>query len=177
MRTTGNALITLAIVLGICAALFFAIGPSQYGGPVTYVITRGISMEPLFKQGDLVLLRSASTYQLGDVVGFRSPQIGLVVHRIAGLEAGRFVTKGDNNAVEDFYRPEQADMVGVLWFHAPGLGTTIEQLDARLVLGIAVAIVGGLILYEWSAASGGGRHRRRRQSDLEEAGGGTSFVL
>ena len=175
MRAAGNTITTLAIVLAMFALFFITLGPSQYGGPVTYVITRGISMEPVFVQGDLVLLRTSTSYTVGDIVGFRTPDISLVVHRIIGMEGDRFVTQGDNNPVEDRYRPELADMVGELWLHFPGLGDQLAELDARFVLGIAVTLVTALILLELNSLSKSTRRRRRRRDDFES--GNESFIL
>ena len=175
MRAAGNTITTLAIVLAMFALFFITLGPSQYVGPVTYVITRGISMEPVFVQGDLVLLRTSTSYTVGDIVGFRTPDISLVVHRIIGMEGDRFVTQGDNNSVEDRYRPELADMVGELWLHFPGLGDQLAELDARLVLGFAVTIVTALILLELNSLSKSTRRRRRRRDDFES--GNESFIL
>ena len=175
MRAAGNTITTLAIVLAMFALFFITLGPSQYGGPVTYVITRGISMEPVFVQGDLVLLRTSTSYTVGDIVGFRTPDISLVVHRIMAMEGDRFVTQGDNNSVEDRYRPELADMVGELWLHFPGLGDQLAELDARLVLGFAVTLVPALILLELNSLSKSTRRRRRRRDDFES--GNESFIL
>ena len=49
---------------------FFA--PPALGGSTTYVFTDGVSMEPRFHTGDLVLVRSQSSYHVGEIVAYRN---------------------------------------------------------------------------------------------------------
>ena len=63
-------------------------------------------MEPGYHTGDLVLVRKAQTYQVGDVVTYRDAEMGsYVIHRIIGIEQGLFVLKGDNNSWIDPFIP------------------------------------------------------------------------
>ena len=95
--------------LGVAATIaFFAIGwwllgPSQLGGPTSYAVLSGTSMEPHLERGDLVLTRAKPSYSVGEVVLYEDHETGSrVLHRIIGARNGHFVTKGDNN---DFVDP------------------------------------------------------------------------
>jgi signal peptidase I len=81
----------MVALLGAVAA-WLALAPAQVGGAVTYVIVAGASMEPHIHAGDLVLVRSAPLYHVGDVVAYQNREMGRVVlHRIIDLQGGRYV--------------------------------------------------------------------------------------
>ena len=123
----------LAVSLSSAAmVVFFALAwvlfaPPQIGGQTSYVILNGNSMEPGMKRGDLAIVREAGSYKPGDVVTYRHPQIGPVIHRIIGNDGARFVLQGDNNDFIDSYHPDQGEVVGKLWIHIPGVGTWLAR--------------------------------------------------
>jgi signal peptidase len=142
------------------AAAWVFLAPHSLGGRTVYEVTYGISMEPAIHRGDLAVVRPATSYAIGDVVGYRNPQLHRVVlHRIVGVEDGRFVMKGDNNSFLDTYHPAEADMVGKLWVHVPTVGRAFiwfrHPAHASLssgLLSIPLLLLGG---------AGVGRRRRR----------------
>jgi signal peptidase I len=71
------------------------------------VIVNGISMEPGFHKGDLVIILAADSYHVGDIVAYRHPDIGPIIHRIVEQKDDRFVLRGDNNSWLDSYLPVQ----------------------------------------------------------------------
>jgi signal peptidase I len=70
----------LTILVIVIAWTIFA--PLEVGGKVKYVIIDGTSMLPKFVNGDLVVVRQAPYYEVGDVVASSYPGIGTVIHRI-----------------------------------------------------------------------------------------------
>jgi signal peptidase len=63
-------------------------------------------MEPAFYRGDIILLSAAAEYAVGDIVVYNVPgQPVPIVHRVLETRAAGartlFLTKGDNNAVDD----------------------------------------------------------------------------
>ena len=71
--------------------------PTGVGGGTSYVTTFGASMEPMFRAGDLAVVRSAAGYDVGDVVAYQSPTLRrIVLHRIVGRQGDRFTFQGDN---------------------------------------------------------------------------------
>ena len=159
----SRILIGLGIVAAAALAVFL-VGPRAVGGPAEYVITQGSSMQPKLEQGDLVVLRGADSYRPGDVVAYRSGRLGRVVlHRIVGVERGRFVTKGDNNDWHDADRPTQSDVIGRMWFAVPNVGTLLGALRTPRTFAFVAALLTLLAV----AGTGAGVERRRRRRRRE----------
>ena len=99
---TPSRLLTLgAMVLFVVWLLLFR--PTYLGGPATYVIVNGKSMEPTFYTGDLAMVRQQDSYAVGDIVafevesseGYRVADGGIVIHRIiSGSAPEGFVMQG-----------------------------------------------------------------------------------
>jgi signal peptidase I len=151
------------ILLSVVAlATLAALWPARLGGMATYVSTHGSSMEPLFRHGDLVVVRSAPEYRAGDVVAYRSRLLDTVVlHRVVATEHGRFVLKGDNNSWLDADRPTTDDLIGRLWLRVPR-GGTLASRWTPIVLAAGVL----LAFYRASTATVGRRPRSRKTSML-----------
>jgi signal peptidase I len=134
--------------------------PTRLGGDSIYVVTSGISMEPRFHTGDLAILRPASSYEVGEIVGYKSPHIGIVLHRIIGEKGGHFLMKGDNNDFVDPYHPAPKDVVGRLWLHVPKIGRLINSPRNRETSVVAAAVaMAGIV------AVPAERERRRRRKN------------
>ena len=105
--------------LGVVAlALVRAAGPRRI---LDLVTTYGTSMEPTLHAGDLVVVRPQDDYRVGDVVAYRSEQLGtIVLHRIIAREGDRYVFKGDNNSWIDEERPTADDLIGAMDTHFDG---------------------------------------------------------
>jgi signal peptidase I len=128
---------------------WMTLAPTQLGGSVTYVIVDGNSMEPDFHLGDLVLVRTEPSYQVGDAVTYQNKQMGnFVFHRIVETELDRFILKGDHNTWLDSYHPTQNEIVGKLWVHIPKLGKTIGWVRLPINLAITIVVVGGVLMTE-----------------------------
>jgi len=156
-----------AVALALAAAAWVMFAPIQAGGQTAYAIVSGNSMEPGFRRGDLVVLRQATNYQIGDIVTYRHPELGPVIHRIIAENDGRFIFKGDNNTWQDSYQPTQAEMIGKFWMYVPHLGGFIEQLRRPWAAALLVAFGG--IAVAVSVAANASRPRskqRRRQTTL-----------
>lgn len=137
-RVTAAVAAALLVVAVACAWILFA--PPQLGGQASYVIVNGNSMEPGMHRGDLAIVRPADRYVPGDVVTYRHPGVGHVIHRIVDEKNGRFTLKGDHNDFEDSYRPTSNDIVGKLWLHIPGAGRVLWHLRSPLWAGLVLFI-------------------------------------
>jgi signal peptidase I len=160
---TGTALAAVALV---AAGLFwFNFAPTRWGGDSIYVVTSGISMEPRFHSGDLAILHPASSYEVGEIVGYKSPHIGIVLHRIIGKKGGDFLMKGDNNDFVDPYHPAPTDVVGRLWLHVPKVGRLIDSPRNREASVVVAAVaMAGIV------AVPAERERRRRRKSIRRDG-------
>lgn len=122
-KTIEHVLTVLAIVCLIFSALAMAQGKFAF-----FAVTRGISMQPVFVNNDLILF---APYQLtkhirpakvGDIAVFRAPSVPPVwAHRIIEeVEPGVFLTKGDNNPHPDSFLVQEDNILGIV----PALGHT-----------------------------------------------------
>ncbi len=150
-----------ALLLVLIGAAWIACAPIQFGGQAAYVIVNGISMEPGMHGGDLAILRQAPDYQVGDVVTYRHPQIGPVIHRIIALDGDRFVFKGDNNTWIDSYQPTRAECIGKLWIYVPSAGSVLEQLRLPRNMAVLAAVLGVMVVT--TVTSGPDRRQWRPQ--------------
>ena len=123
---------------------WFGFAPTQLGGQTSYVIVNGNSMEPKFHKGDMAIIRRDSSYEVGEIVTYRHPDIGFVIHRIIGREGDRYIFKGDHNDFTDGYRPVKGELAGQLWLHIPKLGGWLGPLRQPVPLALltVLAIVG-----------------------------------
>jgi signal peptidase len=155
MRTVTRAAISLAL-LGVLAGWFLLLRPTLLGGPASYVIVYGESMEPTLHSSDLAVLQKRSDYGPGDIIAFRVPEDefgdgGMIIHRIVGGNAEEgYIVQGDNKERPDFWRPTDDDILGGMWFSIPGGGRVLAFLRQPLILG---SVVGGLGML--SVLSGG----------------------
>lgn len=146
-RSAFRPLASLALTLALLGAAWLLLAPPQLGGSTSFVVVDGTSMLPSLQGSDLVALRPASSPEVGDVVGYRSALLDRVVlHRITGIEGGRYVLKGDNNTFADPDRPFRSEIVGRVWFYVPRGGHVIAWLHAPWVLaslaGLFVLVIG-----------------------------------
>jgi signal peptidase I len=163
MTIRVGQLVSVIVSLVLLGAGWFFFAPTQLGGSDAYVQIYGTSMQPHFHAGDLVIVRSTSSFKVGDIVAYRNPSLGdhVVLHRIIRIAGGRYVFKGDNNDFVDSYQPTRNELVGRTWVHVPGIGKYLVWLHGShlfLVAGI-VALVTLLL----GAGFGGSRLRGRRR--------------
>lgn len=151
-------------LVAMSAAWLLLFRPTFLGGPATYVMVSGASMEPTLDSGDLVLVRQQDNYGSGDIVVFRVPEDepgegATVIHRIVGGSPDEgFVMQGDNKEGPDPWRPTKDDVVGKLWFSVPGAGRSLAVLRSHLLLaGLASGVAVFLVLI------GGGEKKGPRE--------------
>ena len=163
----GRALRLTAGAIGIVAlaAAWFVLAPRALGGRLSYVVVaRGTSMEPSFHAGDLALVRPAEAYSPGQVVAYRSRDLGAtVLHRIVELEGDRYIVKGDNNDHLDSEHPRNDDILGSLWFRVPVVGSIMSWLREPA----NAAMLAGAAVFLGIAFAGVRRRSRRRGGDSQ----------
>lgn len=137
-------LLALALV-GLITAGVLALASGRIG----YVSTAGVSMEPTYSAGDLVLVSRDGDYGVGDAVAYRDPGTGgTVLHRIIGGDEGDgFVLQGDNNHSIDPHEPTADELTGGAIAHVPSVGGVLGSPPAKGAIALAVAgLVGSLAL-------------------------------
>ncbi|MEJ2011663.1 MAG: signal peptidase I [Anaerolineales bacterium] len=134
-RRHTHALTTSALLV-LMAAIWIVLAPTKFGGQASYVMVAGASMEPTLKRGDLVIVREAQSYEVGQIVTYRHPTIGPIIHRIIDRQGSRYTFKGDNNDWVDSYQPTASEIVGAAWIYLPGAANWLLKL--RMPAGLAL---------------------------------------
>lgn len=139
-------------------ALMAAIGAwAILSGRISYVVTDGVSMNPVYYQGDLVFVLKADSYHVGEIVAYHGAVAGQkVLHRIiGGDDSTGFVFKGDNNDSIDPLRPTGDQLIGHAVLHVPKGGFWLKPLMGPTGLGM----LGFLVIDSGAAAA-----RTRRET-------------
>jgi signal peptidase len=152
----------LLVVAAVAVGWFVLLRPVALGGPATYLVVSGDSMEPSLHGGDFVIVRSDAPYGVGDVVAFRVPDGdpgagSLVIHRIVGGDGRQgFVMQGDNKNAADPWRPASTEILGRRWIAVPGSGRLLLAAKSPIVLAALLGASAGLLVL----ASGSGKTHR-----------------
>jgi signal peptidase I len=148
------------VVAEIVVVLWIFFAPTKLGGSSTYAVTSGVSMQPLLYKNDLAIVRTQSTYHVGDVVLYNSAVLGKpVLHRIILIQNGHYYFKGDNNDFVDPGYATRSELVGQLWIHVPELGAAVSWLGQPLHAGLLAGFASLFVVL----AGGDPRRRRRRR--------------
>lgn len=111
------------------------------------------SMYPEIESGDLIICRTleAEEVKVGDVITFYDPMgngTSVVTHRVLEIteKDGRpqFITKGDNNNVEDQVPVEAEDLIGIYQRRIPKAGNV--AMFMQTTPGLIVCVVCPIIL-------------------------------
>jgi signal peptidase I len=161
-----SAFISNSLLAITLTALWIAFAPTGLGGQVTYVIINGISMEPGYHTGDLVLLRRAVDYQVGDVIAYYYPDMHAnVIHRIVNVKNDRYTIKGDNNSWLDGYLPTRSEILGKQWLYLPKLATYILWFRTPIHISLMTVLVGGLFMVSMTTQKPRKQARRRHREN------------
>lgn len=165
---TGSPVLA-ALLLVLLVALWLVLAPIQFGGTAAYVIVNGNSMEPTFHRGDLVIVRAADAYTIGEIVTYRHPQIGPVIHRIVGRTGRQLLIQGDHNSWIDSYHPTEQEVIGAFWLRLPAVGNALSWLRRPLTMAVVFAIVGIITMATIVDPPGSQRRRRLLRSRANPA--------
>jgi signal peptidase I len=145
MRTALNWLAFVAVLAG-----FWTIaGPTALGGPASYVIVDGTSMEPTYRHGDLVVAREREVYDVGDIITYDAPVDGQfnVIHRVVGTSEEGYITQGENMERPDGWLAPSNSVYGASWFRIPAGGRILVFLrQPASILGLAAGFIAFEIL-------------------------------
>ena len=170
----------------LVAVAWATLAPRQIGGPLSYLIVYGNSMEPMFHADDLVVAHEQAVYGVGDIVAYENPQLRTVVlHRIIERNGSRWVFKGDNNDFIDSYEPRESQLVGRHWFFIPEAGRFLRMFTEPRSAALGAAVFGLFIVGGSGVARRRpGRHRAEadplvlpRRSQSEAGGPAVKIVL
>ena len=134
--------------------------PMPFGIGVSVVLTG--SMEPTLEPNDLVVIKRAGSYSVGDIVVFQDGS-SLVIHRIieADEAEGTVVTKGDANSADDGNIPLE-NIKGKLSFSVPGVGKVIKALKSVPGIIITLTVAALLMFTSWNG------EKKKSNSELDK---------
>jgi signal peptidase I len=137
-------------------------GPTALGGPASYVIVDGRSMEPTYSNGDLVIARQQPGYEVGDVIVYDAPVDAQfnVIHRIIEPTDGGFITQGDKRESADGWIAPHDMIFGASWLMIPKGGHVAAILRQPAVI---AGLLMGLLTFE--ILKHAERRQRRRDPD------------
>ncbi|WP_138413965.1 signal peptidase I [Sinomonas gamaensis] len=135
----------LSALSALVAAGAALLGILLASGQAAVVVTHGVSMNPVYYQGDLVVVARGGAYGAGDIVAYHvHGGTEIALHRIIGGDATGFTIKGDNNQSTDVDHPADAQIIGRAVLHIPQGGTVLKTLTSPPMLALAAfALLGG----------------------------------
>lgn len=153
------ALAVLGIVLGLNAYLANARGlagnqmPMPFGYGAAVVLSG--SMEPTLSVHDLIFVRQAESYEVGDIVVYQSGGT-LIVHQVIAKDGQTLTTKGTANNIAD--DPiEMRHVKGKVVGHIPAVGRVVNALKSPV--SVCILLIAAFALTELSF---------RREKDKDE---------
>lgn len=137
------------------------LAPTAVGGPATYVMVTGHSMEPMLHTGDLVVARRQRGYQLNDLVVYGVGK-GHVIHQLVAKRDAGWDTKGINNDWIDPWTVTDSDIAGKYWYSVAGFSPKLQWPRRHpIAFGLLCATIAGLSYIP--------RRRRRISAELRAA--------
>ena len=129
--------------------------PMPFGYGAALVLTG--SMEPTFSADDLIFVKEADSFEVGDIVVYQSGSM-LVVHRVVEITEDALITQGDaNNTADEPVAPEAIKGIVLGWL--PKAGPAVRLLKSPWAI-FALA-VGAVFLVE-------GSFRLQKKKDQDE---------
>ncbi|MGL6106961.1 signal peptidase I [Romboutsia sp.] len=113
----------------------------------TYTVLSG-SMQPKFYPGDMVVIKhkNKTDIDINDIITFRDKEGIIITHRIIEKTNEGYITKGDNNNVQDSDIITSNDLIGKVVFSISKAGFVIQFLSQKWVLTIEMILLGILII-------------------------------
>jgi len=121
--------------------------PMPFGVGASVVLTG--SMEPTLRVNDLVVVKRADEYNVGDIVVFQQGN-QLIIHRIIEKndEEAKITTKGDANNIDDGQIPVSA-VKGKYSFRVPFVGLIVKGLKTVPGIIIVLGLSAFLMIRSW----------------------------
>ena len=83
-------------------------------------------MEPTYDKNDVVFVIPKEQYNIGEIITHR------IVKKVEYSEKEEtFITKGDNNNIEDNYEIKKEEILGKVCFHIKKIGNIVSYIKSR----------------------------------------------
>lgn len=112
----------------------------------TYTVLSG-SMEPEFYPGDLVITqhKDKANIKINDIVTFIDNKGIVITHRIIEETDEGYITKGDNNNVNDADILKEENIIGEVKFSIPKVGYVMNLLSNPKAIAIEMILLAAFI--------------------------------
>lgn len=114
----------------------------------SYTVLSG-SMEPKFYPGDIVITKhkNKTDIQVNDIVTYRDNDGIIITHRIIEETPEGYITKGDNNNVEDADILTKENIIGEVKFSIPKIGYVMDFLSKPMVIAAEMILLAVFIFF------------------------------
>ncbi len=142
-------IVVLATVL--LSNLYLMLAPKLFNNPnptvfgySTAVVVSG-SMAPTINVEDMVIIKKADDYKVGDIISFTNGK-SRVTHRIIEITPEGYITQGDANNSQDIAPIPVQAVTGKVIKTIPGVGNIIRFIQSPLCVMILVMIAALIML-------------------------------
>jgi signal peptidase I len=159
----------VAAILGMAAIGAWAIMTER----ISYVVTEGTSMNPVYHAGDLVFVAKDDSYHVGQIAAYHGDTPGQrVLHRIIGGNSSvGFVFRGDNTQSTDPLTPTANEIIGRAVLHVPNGGLWLKPLLGPSGLGmLSFLVVSGGAVRPTRREIPRGRRKKRVKAMARQGG-------
>lgn len=129
----GKVIFSLTVLIILAASVFSV--PKLFGYQPFVVLSS--SMEPTIATGSVLFTNTKDTdVEINDIVTYQLTVENkelLVTHRIVDIQDGLYITKGDNNDVQDMVPLSKEQILGTYTFHIPKVGYYMSNVDQKLI--------------------------------------------
>lgn len=94
-------IILIVLFITFCYQKFFLKNQNIQPFGVTILQVLSNSMSPEFNKGDIIVIKKQKDYEIGEIITYQTNEKDYVTHRVIEKYEDGFITKGDNNNVED----------------------------------------------------------------------------
>lgn len=114
----------------------------------SYTVLSG-SMEPKFYPGDMVITqhKDKADIKVNDIVTYRDNEGVIITHRIIEETDEGYITKGDNNNVNDTEILKEENIIGEVKFSIPKVGYIMNLLANPKVIAVEMILLAVFIFF------------------------------
>lgn len=114
----------------------------------SYTVLSG-SMEPEFYPGDMVITqhKGKADIKVNDIVTYRDNEGVIITHRIVEETDEGYITKGDNNNVNDAEVLKEENIIGEVKFSIPKIGYVMNLLSDPKAIAIEMILLAVFIFF------------------------------
>lgn len=143
----NTVIIALTIILGLNLMTIKSDKLFEILGFRSYTVLSG-SMEPEFYPGDMVITqhKNKADIKVDDIVTYKDKEGVIITHRIIKEIENGYITKGDNNNVEDADILTEDNIIGEVKFSIPKVGYIMNFLSKPVVVAAEMILLAVFIV-------------------------------